>query len=147
MPRPYVHILSYFRFGNVWNIPLVATNCIHCRRHFLWTCLPSSGKQTTGTLGDVTIQYTSGAEKSIPAVNETRATDCRLVACAVVGFKYSATLRINGYIFGCLYLEGVARSIYGNQPRTDTETSVPYFVHQWQLSCKHQTLGLFPHWY
>ena len=129
----------------------VGTNCIHDRRHFLCiplrTCLPSSGKQTTGTLGDVTTKYTSGEEKANPAIDWTQATDCRLIACADVGFKYSATLRIDGYIFGCLYLESVARFIYGDRPRMDSLTSIPYFVHQWQLGCKHQTLSLFPHWY
>ena len=129
----------------------VGTNSIHGRRHFLCiplrACLSSSGKQTAASMSDVIIQYTSGAEKMTPAVNGTRTTDGRLVAYAVVGFKYSATLRINGDIFGGLYLEGVARSINWNRPQTDTVTSVPYFVHQRQLGCKHQTSGLFPHWY
>ena len=104
-------------------------------------------KQLPQTTASTAIQYTSGAEKTTPAVNGTRTTDGRLVAYAVVGFKYSATLRINGDIFGGLYLEAVARSINRNRLRTDTVTSVPYFVHQRQLGCKHQTSGLFPHWY
>ena len=144
-------MLSYFRFSTtMYGISFsIGTNSIHGRRCFL--CIPLGTAyplgQTTGTLYDVTIQYTSGAEKATPIVNGTRKTDGRLVACAVVGFKYSATLRINGDIFGCLYLEGVARSINRNRPRTDTVTSVPHFVHQRQLSCKHQTSGIFPHWY
>ena len=51
------------------------TNGIHGRRYFLCiplgTCPLSSGEQTTGTLYDVTIQDTSGAEKATPAVNGT----------------------------------------------------------------------------